>query len=122
MIFPNKLDFYSIEDNTKSKSFHSEGNITRVKNSVYSKITSDFIGNNLSNSAFESIYVDDYNSSYNNKYVQSYNVVFSYNPQTLNDSKKSMYGFTHIFYRKYYKSRNIGEKNILSLFQMFFAL
>ena len=110
MIFPNKLDFYSIEENTKAKSFHSEGNITRIKNSLYSKITSDFIGNNSINTIFECIYVDDYNSSYNNKYIKPYNVIFSYNPQTENDSKKSIYGFAHIFYRKYYKSRNLGEK------------
>ena len=110
MIFPNKLDFYSIEENAKTKSFHSEGNITRIKNSLYSKITSDFISNNSVNSIFECIYVDDYNSSYNSKYIKPYNVVFSYNPQTENDSKKSIYGFAHVFYRKYYKNRNLGDK------------
>jgi len=110
MIFPNKLDFYSIEENTKTKSFHSESNITRVKNSLYSKITSDFIWNDPNKNVFECIYVDDYNSSYNSKNIKPYNVVFSYNPQTENDSKKSIYGFAHVFYRKYYKSRNIGDK------------
>ena len=40
-------------------------------------------------------------------------VVFSSNPQTSNNSKKSINGFAHTFYRKFLKKKNYGKKSCI---------
>ena len=112
MIFPNKIDFYCTEELLKSKSFYSEENNlkmnTRQSFSLHSFNNTNINYNNEDyNDNFTSIYIEDENNNYNSKYIKSYNVIFSYNPQTENSSKKSINGFAHIFYRKYYKNKNI---------------
>jgi hypothetical protein len=40
-------------------------------------------------------------------------VVFSSNPQTSNNSKKSINGFAHTFYRKFLEKKNYGKKSCI---------
>ena len=121
MIFPNKLDFYYTEESLKMKSFYSAENNFKINNrqgTIFSK--SSNCSTNDSNTDFNSdefncIYIEDDKKINNNKYIKPYNVIFSYNPQTENNSKKSINGFAHVFYRKYYKNKNFGDK-IVSFF------
>ena len=134
MIFPNKLDFYYTEESLKIKSFHSTETNSKINNSLISKISSSSINelnsniiNNtdntiFSNEEFNCIYIDDDNEKNNSKYIKPYNVIFSYNPQTENNSKKSINGFAHVFYRKYYKSKNIGEKIVSYFIPVIFCI
>ena len=114
MIFPNKIDFFYIEESLKIKSLYSEENNFKSGNrqtTLLSKITfnsNEINDNDIINGDFSSIYVDDDNI----KYIKPYNVIFSYNPQTENNSKNSINGLAHVFYRKYYKNKNNGDKII----------
>ena len=49
------------------------------------------------------------------KTPKSYNVIFSTNPQEGKNSKKSMNGFTHVFYKKHINKKSFG-KNTYSFF------
>ena len=117
MIFPNKIDFYYTEEIIKMKSFYSEENSYRIgsrKNSVFSKISGYTINDSNDNKGeeFINIFIEDDNFKFNSKYIKPYNIIFSYNPQTGTNSKKSINGFAHVFYRKYYQSKNMGDKII----------
>ena len=118
MIFPNKIDFFCSEEIVKLKSFYSAENNIKINNTYISKFTNISKNSNnkeINKDEFNSIYIKDDNYKSNSKYIKPYNVIFSYNPQTGTNSKKSINGFAHIFYRKYYKNKNIGEK-IVSFF------
>ena len=122
MIFPNKIDFFYTEESIKMRSFYSDESNFKGNNrqmSLLSKITfnsSEIIyDNDIIHGEFNSIYVDDDNITFNSKYIKPYNAIFSYNPQTGINSKNSINGFAHVFYRKYYKNKNIGDK-IISFF------
>ena len=121
MIFPNKLDFYYTEESLKMKSFYSAENNFKINNrqgTIFSKSSNNSINDsntNFNSDEFNCIYIEDDKKINNNKYIKPYNVIFSYNPQTENNSKKSINGFAHVFYRKYYKNKNIGDK-IVSFF------
>ena len=112
MIFPNKIDFYCSEEIIKLKSFNSTENNVKINNTYISKKSSINNNNDFNRDELNSIYIKDDNYKSNSKYIKPYNVIFSYNPQTGTNSKKSINGFAHIFYRKYYKKKNIGEKII----------
>ena len=114
MIFPNKIDFYCSEEIYKMKSFFSAENNIKINNNYISKLSSNSNNNNndINKDGFNSIFIKDDNYKSNYKYIKPYNVIFSYNPQTGTNSKKSINGFAHIFYRKYYKNKNIGDKAI----------
>ena len=129
MIFPNKPKFYYVEEdlNANNNDFQSHSTkkmidlsneIRRTKtnykndNSISSIINSD---KNKMNSNFT------FNTSSNNKndnkekknkdeYIPiSYNVIFSSNPQSGSNSKKSINGFAHIFYKKFPANKNINN-------------
>ena len=124
MIFPNKIDFYFTEELIKMKTFYSAENNIKINNRQNFSLHS-FNNNNTNynnNDNFTSIYVEDENNNYNNKYIKPYNVIFSYNPQTENSSKKSINGFAHIFYRKYYKYKSIGDKYIYFFVPIIFCI
>ena len=117
MIFPNKIDFYYTEEITKIKSFYSEENSYRMgsrQTSLYSKLSGYTINDSKDNKEeeFINIFIEDDNIKFNSKYIKPYNIIFSYNPQTGTNSKKSINGFAHVFYRKYYQSKNMGDKII----------
>ena len=114
MIIPNQLDFFLCEESIKKKSFYSS-EINYRQKTILSRIATtnnDYIENKIdyNNDEFNCIFAEDEISKNNSKYIKPYNVIFSYNPQTENNSKKSINGFAHIFYRKYYKNRNLGDR------------
>ena len=47
---------------------------------------------------------------------KSYNMVFSFNPQTENNSKKSINGFAYVFYKKFFNKNNIKVEKIYTLY------
>ncbi len=122
MIFPNKLDFYYTEESLKIKSFHSTETNSKINNSLISKISSSSINelnsniiNNTDNTIFNNeefncIYIDDDNEKNNSKYIKPYNVIFSYNPQTENNSKKSINGFSFVFYKRHNEGKVYDNK------------
>ena len=114
MIIPNQLDFFLCEESIKKKSFYSS-EINYRQKTILSRIATtnnDYIENKIdyNNDEFNCIFAEEEISKNNSKYIKPYNVIFSYNPQTENNSKKSINGFAHIFYRKYYKNRNLGDR------------
>ena len=86
MIFPNPPKFY-----------YKEG-VNQVNN--LDKKTSKF---------------EEKNSIENEFFPVSYNVVFSSNPQAENNSKKSINGFAHIFYKKFIEKK-ITQKYIYTFY------
>ena len=123
MIFPNKPTFYFIEEkleinkdflnsirktislkeiiskktNTTNKEENS--NISSLINSDKNKIDDDVIFNTCSNNK---LFESETKETYNEEYIpSSYNVVFSSNPQFEGNTKKSINGFAHIFYKKF---------------------
>ena len=126
MIFPNSLDFYWTEEIPNLKSFNSaENNIKMNKQLKFKRSkTPNFNNNNDENNDdnFKKIYIEDENYKYNSKFIKPYNVIFSYNPQTENSSKKSINGFAHIFYKKHYQNKIIGDKSIYFFIPIIFCI
>ena len=125
MIFPNKLDFYCTEEVPKLKSFNSAENNMKINKQLkfhHSQMANDNTNNNDEKDNFNTIYIEDENYKNNKKYIKPYTVIFSYNPQTENSSKKSINGFAHIFYRKYYQSKNIGDKSMYFFVPIIFCI
>ena len=125
MIFPNNPILYYVEEdlnqnnnnpnNSTKNMIDLSDDIKRVKTNIYSKdenLFSHSIGgkSKLSRDIF-------FNTSSNNKYEEkenktkdeyipvSYNVIFSSNPQSGGNSKKSINGFAHIFYKKFIENK-----------------
>ena len=124
MIFPNKIDFYYCEEPTKLLS--DEYCISRTRpfsiNTRQSNYTLNFNNNEYINNEFENLFIEDEYINYNNNNIKSYNVIFSYNPQTGINSKKSINGFAHVFYRKFFKNRIYGEKLISFFVPVIFCI
>ena len=92
MIYPKKLDFYyTSEDNT----YNSKKSYNRI---TISSNTRDFSKIDFN----EDIFIQNI--------AKSINVVFSSNPQSENNSKKSINGFAYIFYRKFVERKNYNKK------------
>ena len=129
MIFPNKPKFYYVEEdlNTGNNDFQShstknmvdlsneikrtktnyrnENSIANIINSGKNKINNNFNFNISSNAKNDS-------KEKNNKeeYIPiSYNVIFSSNPQSGSNSKKSINGFAHIFYKKFPEKKIVNN-------------
>ena len=127
MIFPNKLDFYWTEELPNLKTFNSTENLAKKNKQLKFKRSETLNSksndnNNENNDNFNYIYIEDENSKYNSKFIKPYNVIFSYNPQTENSSKKSINGFAHVFYRKYYQNKKIGVKSIYFFVPIIFCI
>ena len=131
MIFPNKPKFYYVEEdlneNYNDFQSHSTKNmvdlsneIRRTKtnyrndNSIANLINS---GKNKNNTNFtfntsSNMKNDNKEKSNKDEYIPiSYNVIFSSNPQSGFNSKKSINGFAHIFYKKFPENKNINNIN-----------
>ena len=101
MVFPHKLNcYYTWEENFPFLSRKSAA----IKS--YSENLNDNDNhnneNNFSKIEFKHNRLDE---------PKGMRVVFSSNPQTSNNSKKSINGFAHTFYRKYLKKKNLGKRN-----------
>ena len=123
MIFPNKPKFYYVEEdlnrgdegsqNSSTKKMVDLNEIKRTRtnfkdencnlNSGKNKINNDLNFNTVSNNKYKDNIKKNSNKD---EYIpRSYNVIFSSNPQTGRNSKKSINGFAHIFYKKFNKNR-----------------
>ena len=91
MIIPNKLNLFYSED----EKFIEKKN-TKIKNSSVGR------NNFIDEKSEKYFYIFDENDNYCNKIMknQAYNVIFSSNPQSGNNSKKSINGLAYIFYKK----------------------
>ena len=81
IIFPNEICFYYVVESNESKSFKNE------INNGFNQM--DFI--------------------YNNKDIKNFKVVFSSNPQAENNTKKSINGFSYVFYKRLLKKRKMSK-------------
>ena len=90
MIIPNKLNLFYLEDEKSNEKK------SKRKGSIFERSeSSDEKADNL-------FCIFDESDSYYNKIIKnkSYNVFFSSNPQSGNNSKKSINGLAYIFYKK----------------------
>ena len=123
MIFPNKPNFYYTEEDInsknnkiteldeglekKAKTLNKEessnlSNILNNLNNEKSKINEDI--KNIPDSNIKHNKNDDKNNE-EELIPSSYNVIFSSNPQSEGNSKKSINGFAHVFYKKFNEKR-----------------
>ena len=104
MIFPHKLNcYYTWEENFP---FLSRKSVV-IKNNFNENINENDINeseNNFSKILFIHKKMDE---------PKGIRVVFSSNPQTSNNSKKSINGFAHTFYRKFLKKKKLGKRNYI---------
>ena len=125
MIFPNQpLGYYCIEENITNSSKIIRAKEEAIKNiryisediNTYSNKNNNNINNNNNTSANKFNFNNNRLSPDKDQYYPcSYNVIFSSNPQSGNNSKKSINGFAHIFYKKY-PEKKITTEYIYSFF------
>ena len=109
MILPNKINLFYLEEE-KSYSRSPE---KRKKREHFTSKHSDSFKNDKNEDNF-SIYDED--DFIKREVPPSYNVVFSSNPQSGNNSKKSINGFAYIFYKKLKAKKEINKNTILSFY------
>jgi len=137
MIFPNKPSFYYVEEDLsidednheshsskkiidlnkeheKLKNNNKEDNpyMSVINNIGKNKISDDINFNTYSNNKYPNENSENKKEEY---FPNSYNVIFSSNPQSEGNSKKSINGFAHIFYKKF----NLVRKNNNILYKFF---
>ena len=103
LIFPRNINIFYTEEEKSNK--YTEKKIKkRESSSVERSSPSD------KKEDFFSLF--DEKENYNKKDInsQSYNVVFSSNPQSGNNSKKSINGFAYIFYKKLKEEKKFNNK------------
>ena len=110
MMFPKKIKLYLSENkkiysNSPEKK-NKKGDNTDLENAL---INNDFLSD-------DNFYIfgereDEENINNKKEYMnKSYNVIFSSNPQSGNNSKKSINGFAYVFYRKLKKEKKYLNK------------
>ena len=137
LIFPNKPSFYYVEEDLSidedNQESHSSKKIIDL-NKEHEKIKNNTKDDNYSVSAIINSgknkisndtnfntysYIKYPNEKTENKkeeyFPSSYNVIFSSNPQSDANSKKSINGFAHVFYKKF----NLVRKNNNVLYKFF---
>ena len=100
MIFPNKLDFYYIVN--ENNSFNAR------KSSKFNQM----INNNNNNNEFCKIEFRK-NPKFVKNFIKSYKTFFSSNPQSENNSKKSINGIAYTFYKKFLESKMIDKRKYI---------
>ena len=98
MIIPKNLNFYFLEEEKENEKKTRK----RLYNNTVDKNNKDAENENSNFCVFDE----------GNKEItpQSYNVIFSSNPQSGNNSKKSINGFAYVFYRKLKEQKNYSNK------------
>ena len=129
MIFPNKPNFYYVKEDLNEnieESSHSTKTMIKINKTRRAKtnFNEDYINSfNIMNNGNNKIndeqnfnifsnnkYNNDNKNSKNEEYIpRTYNVIFSSNPQSGANSKKSINGFAHIFYKKFTEKRIINN-------------
>ena len=108
MIFPKRINIYYTEEEKTNK---------YIEKKAKKRDSSNIENNKHEDKKDLSFSVFDESDNYNKKDINSlsYNVVFSSNPQSGNNSKKSINGFSHIFYKKM-KDEKIYNNKIYSFY------
>ena len=97
MIFPDKVNLYYKE----FKNFDLQaGRATTMVLSPNNKNKNKFKQYSLSTDENINLYQNEENSDLEQLKSKEYNMVFSYNPQSGENSKKSINGFAYVFYKK----------------------
>ena len=109
MILPNNINLYFLEEEkTYSKSPEKR---RRREHFKYKK--SDSFQSDKNEENFTIYDEDDFTKR---EVPPSYNVIFSSNPQSGNNSKKSINGFAYIFYKKLKAKKDINKNSTLSFY------
>ena len=94
MILPNKITLYYSEEDLSS--YNKEKEKTKDKEE--------------SESEEDNFFIYEKNENFNNELLKTSSVIFSSNPQTENNSKKSINGFAYIFYKRLKKKKFTSKK------------
>ena len=110
ILFQNKISVY-IKSEFIKKSL-KKGRVTVNENLSFQKMKS-FPGKyeeDINNKSFSKENEDNENNgTMNLLYSKQYNIVFSYNPQSGTDSKKSINGFAYVFYKEFNEKKEIDD-------------
>ena len=99
MIIPNSLNLFFLEQEKSLEKIKNKGNNELENNNPEEKTENTFC-------------IYDESEAYYNKEIKnlSYNVIFSSNPQSGNNSKKSINGYAFIFYKKLKEEKFYSNK------------
>ena len=105
MLFPNKINIYLKPELIKKNQISSRITTINDNFSFQKKLEED---NNEINNSFN---LDEEENDNNLKLlnIKQYNTVFSYNPQSGKNSKKSINGFAYVFYKQFKEKQDIGD-------------
>jgi len=111
MLFPNKINVYLkpefIKKNQVSRRITiNEGFPLPKRNNFPSKSEEE---ENEINKSFTKEEDEENNNNLKIMNTKQYNMVFSYNPQSGKNSKKSINGFAYVFYKEFSEKEEIGE-------------
>ena len=111
MLFPNRINVYLkpefIKKNQVSRRITiNEGFPFPKKNNFPSKLDEE---ENESNKSFTKEEDEENNNNLKIMNAKQYNMVFSYNPQSGKNSKKSINGFAYVFFKEFAEKQEIGE-------------
>jgi len=111
MLFPNKISVYIKSELVKKTQIKRRITVNETL-SLQKKLSFPNDTNNLNNKSFSNENDDndnDNNSIMKIMYSKQYNIVFSYNPQSGTDSKKSINGFAYVFYKEFNEKKEIDD-------------
>ena len=112
MIFPNKPKFFYVEEDLDLNNEGIQNNIPKNVNDKINEMrrskTNFTEENKINNEQIFNTFPNNKSKIFENKNIKkdeyiprSYNVIFSSNPQSGGNSKKSINGFAHVFYKKF---------------------
>ena len=114
MIFPKKIKFYFTIENLSNNDILTRKSL-KIKEKIKpkQKFSDKTVSCKLNKTSIVCFSEKNLNSIYDNNknkddfLPKSYNVIFSSNPQSGTNSKKSINGFAHVFYKKFDKPKII---------------
>ena len=109
MLFPNKTSIYIKSEFIKKSQTKRRVTINETL-SLQKKRSSPVDTEDINNKSFSKENDDnDNNSTMKIMNSKQYNIVFSYNPQSGTDSKKSINGFAYVFYKEFNEKKEIDD-------------
>ena len=126
MIFPNKPKFFYVEEDLDLNNEGIQNNIPKNVNDKINEMrrskTNFTEENKINNEQIFNTFPNNKSKIFENKNIKkdeyiprSYNVIFSSNPQSGGNSKKSINGFAHVFYKKF-TEKKITNNSSFSFF------
>ena len=115
MILPNKINLFYLEE---EKSFSKSPEKRKKREQYIHKSSGSFksVKNDKNDKNEECFGVYDEDDFIKKEVPPSYNVIFSSNPQSGNNSKKSINGFAYVFYKKLKAKKEINRNSNLSFY------